>query len=238
MPNRILRDWTDSVQVDSLDWQAEVLFVRLIMKADDHGRFSAHPRLLRSLCFPLRSSVRESDITRWLAQCEKAGMIRLYAAEGKPFLSICKFGQQVRSRSKFPDPAIDINCDQLHTLCGVVCGVVGVSEGVCVSGAPPVPKQTLSKGRATEQELSEYCQTLDLPASDGAWLFAKWEGNGWRNGKEPIRDWKATVRAWQHSGYMASQKPNGRPSAGLDKSKTIGLQPHEMPKIIVVGGKR
>ena len=28
MPNRILRDWTDSLRIDRLSWQAEVLFIR------------------------------------------------------------------------------------------------------------------------------------------------------------------------------------------------------------------
>lgn len=109
MPNRILRDWTDSERVDSLSWQAEVLFTRLIMKADDWGRYTAHPKLLKASLFPLKDGVREPDISRWLAECEAAGMIRLYhdgdGCGQKSFLEILKWRQQVRAAaSRYPDP--------------------------------------------------------------------------------------------------------------------------------------
>ncbi len=105
MPTRVLRDWTDSEAVNALDATAEVLFVRLIMKADDFGRFTANPRLIRSLCFPIRDGVRESDISRQLAACEKAGLIALYEVETKPFLEIRNYGQRLRAmKSKYPPP--------------------------------------------------------------------------------------------------------------------------------------
>lgn len=105
MPTRILRDWTDSFVIDELDAKAERFFVRLIMKADDFGRFHADPRMLRSMCFPLRSDVRDTDISRWLAECEKAGLIRCYADDrGRPLLEIVNFGQRQRTESKFPSP--------------------------------------------------------------------------------------------------------------------------------------
>ena len=58
MPSRILRDWTDSLRFDGLSAEAERLFTRLIMKADDYGRFHADPRLLRAGCFPLSENLR------------------------------------------------------------------------------------------------------------------------------------------------------------------------------------
>ena len=106
MPNRILRDWTDSEAIDKLSWQAEVLFTRLIMKADDFGRFDGRPALLRSLLFPIKNGLRDTDITRWLAECETADLIRVYVADGgKSFLEIVKFDQRLRvAKSKFPEP--------------------------------------------------------------------------------------------------------------------------------------
>jgi len=65
-PNRILRDYTDSLRFDGITADAERLFVRLIMKADDYGRFHAEPRLLRSGCFPLHDNIRMNDLARWL----------------------------------------------------------------------------------------------------------------------------------------------------------------------------
>ena len=106
MPNRILRDWTDSEAVNALSWQAECLFIRLIMKADDYGCFHGNPKLLKSLLFPLKDGLRDSDITRWLTELSASGMIRTYTADGgKPFVEIRNYGQRPRnSRRKFPAP--------------------------------------------------------------------------------------------------------------------------------------
>ena len=108
MPERMLRDWTDSEAVDKLSWQAECLFVRLIMKADDYGRYHGNPKLLRSLLFPLKDGLRDADISRWIAECETAGLLRVYTdkVSGKPFIEIRKFGQRVKecTKSKFPEP--------------------------------------------------------------------------------------------------------------------------------------
>lgn len=106
MPNRILRDYTDSLAVDQLDWLGECLFVRLIQKADDYGRFHGNPTLVRSLLFPLKNGLRDSDISARLAACEKAGLIRVYESNGKPFIEIVNFGQRLKAgaRSKYPEP--------------------------------------------------------------------------------------------------------------------------------------
>lgn len=106
MPNRILRDITDSEKVDQLSAQAEVMMYRLFMKADDYGVFHAKPSLIKAALFPLRlDSIRETDITRWLAECEKAGLIAFYNAESKPLLVIINFGQRMRNKkNRFPPP--------------------------------------------------------------------------------------------------------------------------------------
>lgn len=106
MPTRILRDWTDSDAVNSLSAEGERLFVRIIMKADDYGRLSANPRLLRPLLYPLLlDQVREADLQRWIAECVRAGLVRLYSVEGKQYLFVVNFGQRLRNtRQKYPGP--------------------------------------------------------------------------------------------------------------------------------------
>lgn len=107
MPKRMIRDWTDSEKVNGLTVHAERLFVRLIMKADDFGRFTANPKLVRAFCFPLLlESIREADVARSLNEIEKAGLIVLYESAGKPLLCIKDFGQRLKRESipKFPPP--------------------------------------------------------------------------------------------------------------------------------------
>lgn len=107
MPNRILREGIlSSEPVCSLSWAAEVFYRRLMSKVDDHGRFDASPKLLRSGLYPLQiDKVSDADIGKWLTQVVEAGLVSVYpAADGKRYLELKKFGQQVRSRSKYPEP--------------------------------------------------------------------------------------------------------------------------------------
>lgn len=150
MPNRILRDWTDSVGANSLSWQAEVFFVRLIMKADDYGRFSANAKLLRSLLFPIRDGLREADISRWLAECQTAGMIRLYSHEEKPLLEIVKFKQQHRSPSKYPEPPEECVARDEHLISNAHLGGGVFGGGDVKDSAASAPR-----GRATRKALTD-----------------------------------------------------------------------------------
>lgn len=106
MPIRMLRDWTQSEKVNQLNANAERFFTRLIMKADDFGCYSANLTLLKSTLYPLLiNDVREADITRWMADCQTAGLIVLYEVEGRQYLRIVDFGQRLRtSKSKYPMP--------------------------------------------------------------------------------------------------------------------------------------
>lgn len=115
MPNRILRDWTDSEVIDSLDVHAERFFTRLIMKVDDFGRYQSNIKLLKSHLFPLKSDVRETDITRWLTACEQSGLIALYTVAEKGYLQIGNFKQVLRQKiEKYPGPS---NATQMTSGC-------------------------------------------------------------------------------------------------------------------------
>lgn len=106
MPNRYLREsFTESEAINSVSWQAEVTWTHLLVKVDDFGRCEANPKILRAKLFPLRlDTVRESDMPRLLAECEKAGLIRLYTANGKEYLEMAKWEKGRAEKSKFPDP--------------------------------------------------------------------------------------------------------------------------------------
>ena len=104
--NRLLKDWRNSDKVNSLTVHSERFFVRLIMTVDDYGCFYADPRLLRVNLFPLLiDSIREADLIRWMAECQKAGLIVLYESDNKKYVQILNFGQRLRQKTtKFPLP--------------------------------------------------------------------------------------------------------------------------------------
>lgn len=148
MPNRIVRDSIlTSERVASLGWPEEVFYRRLMSIVDDYGRHEAGVQLLRSRCYPLQTDqVRVADISRWMAACQKAGLVVLYEVAGKQYLQIENFGQQQRSASKCPEPpTVDSSCDQPQSSAPVfVFEDVSVSECVAAAASPapaPTPKQ-------------------------------------------------------------------------------------------------
>lgn len=106
MPNRMLRDITDSELINKLSAHAEVLFYRLMMKADDYGSFHANVKLVKSNCFPLKTdTIRDADLSRWLHELQTSGVIVIYTVAGKKYLRINNFGQRLRNKNnKYPSP--------------------------------------------------------------------------------------------------------------------------------------
>jgi hypothetical protein len=69
-------------------------FTWLITFADAQGRHSANPKVLRSLLFPLRETTEHptaEDIKEYLARWNELDLIRLYDADGQPYLWFPKF---------------------------------------------------------------------------------------------------------------------------------------------------
>ena len=53
MPQRFLRPGiTTSRRWNSLDWDSQSFYIRLLTLVDDYGRFDADPQLLKSYAFP------------------------------------------------------------------------------------------------------------------------------------------------------------------------------------------
>ena len=66
-----------------------------------------------------------------------------------------------------------------------------------VIGAKRTSKPTLD-------EVSAYCLERGNGVDPERW-YAYYESNGWRVGKNPMKDWKAAVRTWERNGI---EKPN------------------------------
>lgn len=106
MPGRLLREGIlDSEAVNSLSLGAEVFYRRLMSAVDDFGRFDARPAVLRSRLYPLRlDTVTDKEVAAWTRECERAGLLTRYTAEGKPYLLFHRLGSPRAKASKYPAP--------------------------------------------------------------------------------------------------------------------------------------
>ena len=156
MPNRILRDWTDSDRVNAVSANAERLFVRLIMKADDYGCFYADPRMVKAYLFPLLD-VRIPDITRWLDELETAGLVATYDAEGRRFIEVTNFGQRMRnSRRRFPaPPASGGDSRRFAASCGELRPETETGGGRRETSAAVTPRSVIHTARPAADDRGE-----------------------------------------------------------------------------------
>jgi hypothetical protein len=232
----MIRDWTASEKIDLISFQAEVFFIRLCMKADDYGSFHASPKLLKSFLFPLRSgSIRETDITRWMAECQKAGLLSFYNADSKPYVRIINFGQRLRNKkNRFPDPAEDFAAS---------CGELRPEEEVEIEVEVEVEQQRELKQeevRAPDLSGSNLFRKPKIPTKQQVWevfaaaggtkemaksFFDKYEATGWYANNSPIVQYSALAQkfidTWKRNEQEKKPKESVPASAPL---KTITPQ--------------
>lgn len=106
MPNRIIKESIcRSEEIDSLSWFEEVLFYRLIVSCDDYGRYDGRAKIIKGTCFPLKT-VTETDIDKALGKLSAVGLVRVYEAQGRPYLQLVTWAdhQRIRNKkSKYPE---------------------------------------------------------------------------------------------------------------------------------------
>ena len=100
MPSRILKESIcTSESLAYLSAEAEVLFYRLIVKADDFGLYYGSPKILASLLFPLNVPT-EKKVSSWLAELVNGGLVATYRAEdGRQYLKLLSWDKHQNRRA-------------------------------------------------------------------------------------------------------------------------------------------
>ena len=108
MPTRVLREGIlSSPRINALSPMAELFYRRLMTVADDYGRYYASPATMRGACWPTcPDRVTDKQVAGWLDECLAGDnpLIIKYTSGGNHYIQVQNFGQQTRSKSKFPEP--------------------------------------------------------------------------------------------------------------------------------------
>lgn len=159
MPRRYLRDGIlTSESINSLTPTAELFYRRLMSVIDDWGLFDGRHGIIRAACYPLQlEKTREADIARWIAECEKAGVIALYKVNDKPYLYVRNTKFHRRSDPKFPIP--DSTCAQLRA---DVLDPDSVFDSECDTDSPPKPPKGGGRDRGRSKTRGGSARDKDL----------------------------------------------------------------------------
>lgn len=157
MPNRILREGiTTSEPLSLVSFEAETLFYRLLVKADDFGLLDGRPIIVRANCMPLRD-VTAAQVTEWLRELAEHSLVVPYTVGGNPYIMVPKFKQRTRNATpKFPLPD---NCPSIdgHSQPYLGVGVGDVVECGNDGAAPPAaqpPAYTLPLNTGEEHPIT------------------------------------------------------------------------------------
>jgi len=190
--------------------------VRLLMKADDFGRFHGSPKLLKAALFPLHS-LDDQDVTKWRDKCSTEGLIDLYEDDrGRVFLEVKNFNQRTRATtSKYParsnDRQVTVTRPSHDRLDGDGDG--DVYGGECVDGTRQGANHSLAEIPSLD-EVKAYSVTIGLIEWKAVDWYQKQEALGWMMNNQPIRKWQpllARLRTfWEADGKPL--KPPGKAS--------------------------
>jgi len=124
MPNRQLKESIcTSESLALVSAEAERLFYRIIVNADDYGRYHGNPKVILAECFPLRiGDFTPNDVDVWLTELERVGMIRRYATDKRRYLHVISWREHNTPRAKAskypsPDDCIGMNLQTSANIC-------------------------------------------------------------------------------------------------------------------------
>ena len=244
MPNRIIKESICvSDNLDKLSWFEECLFYRLIVNCDDYGRFDGLAAVVKNRLFPLKDNVTTASVEKGLKALVNAELVAMYKYDGKPYLHLLTWGdhQQIRSkRSKYPAPEDGMKADncnlQAHDIkCNQMISDVPViqSESESESESNPNPKTRGKRERfapPTVQECEAFFTENGATVVQATRFHCYYAANGWKTGKNPMKDWQAAARGWilrdKESGFSAGN----RASPQQTQDKMMRYTPEERRK--------
>ena len=224
MPNRIIKESVfTSDRISQLTDFEFRLWVGLITQADDAGRGDARPAILKGRVFALRERTTVKDIENALLALAAAGCVSLYKVSGKPYFQFPNWSAHQRIRDCKPKyPGIEERDDD------AVCDILPQSAANC-GGLPPKSNPIQSNpnpnpntrgasapararfARPTVEEVAAYCREGGY-GIDAQHFCDYYDGNGWKVGKNPMQDWKATVRSWARREGKDNKKLEAAPA--------------------------
>lgn len=101
-----------------------------------------------------------------------------------------------------PNPNLMLNVRMLNE------GMVNENENVNVNEEHKGRTSAPRFRKPTREEVAEYCQERGNHVNVDRFMDY-YESNGWKVGKNPMKDWKAAVRTWEKNGY---DNPRGKPN--------------------------
>jgi hypothetical protein len=222
--------WNDK-QLPNISLQAHLLWIGTWNFSDDKGVFENDPILIRSQIFPRRTDVKLEHIQSWLDQLVKVKYIIPFTHNNENYFITRTFGVHQRidkpQPSKIPDdvliPFLECSMNDIGTVkerSALYSSVVysNVEDSSVCADKPQ--KNTFTK--PTVDAVNDYllktgCEekTARLAAEN---FYDYYESNGWKVGRNHMKDWQAAARNWKKNLKTFNNGTNHKSPTGNSKS--------------------
>ncbi len=111
MPQRFLRPGiTNSERWNSVYWNAQSLFIRLLTLVDDFGRCDGRPPVILGQCFSVWNALHQKEscdllqLEQMLQQLAASGLVSIYETDDKVVIQISQWQERIREgvKEKWP----------------------------------------------------------------------------------------------------------------------------------------
>lgn len=197
--------------------EVRLLAIALLNLADDEGYFLATPALVRSFAFPLDED--STNARRGLARLSDVGwiVVREHPSHG-PVGVVVNFAKHQRIDRPSPSRIKVYHVDESSTNPRRILD----DQSTLDQGAREQGNKGTGNGKAETprsarfvppslDEVAEYCAERGQGVDPERWMNF-YESNGWKVGKNSMKDWRAAVRTWEKNGFQTN-KPEVCPHA-------------------------
>jgi hypothetical protein len=252
MPQRFLKPGiTNSDRWNSVSWQAQSLYIRLLTVVDDYGRYDGRTAVIHGACFSVYNAihpecvVKLQETDKMLQEIAASLLVELYDSQGKRVMQITQWTERLREGVKERWPAR--NSGELLQLPADSCKnnafpspspSPSLSSSSSIGGDPPNPE--IMEGKEIKPGMRippdpldalNYGQKIGLTEDAVNGFMDYHQAAGWRLKSGKMKDWQAALRTWKRTGKLYGR--NGKPQVNHrnlamgvtpEKSKAMGLQ--------------
>lgn len=203
--------------VRSLKGPYKLLWVYLFCECDNVGIWNVDLEAAELFCNQKYS----------LPELKKAfgGRIHFFDEESKAFIPDFiefQYGEELNSKNP-AHKAVIMKLEKYQLFSVLKEGATKPQESP-YEGATEEPGEVPKKGKnfkkPTVEEVRAYCEERSNGIDPQGWID-HYTANGWKVGKNPMKDWKAAVRTWERNGINSNS--NGRKGQTANGGATCGL---------------
>jgi len=187
----------------------QLLALSLLTMADDEGYFRAEPALIRGDVQPFREDL--GNISRGLTELLRVGWIEVGNHPSQGAIGfIVNFTKHQRVHNPTPSK---LKGYFLGNISRVIPEDFPLEQGTGnMSGEGEHETQPRTKSvrsiHPKIEEVIQYCSERSNTVDPQQW-YDYYLANGWKVGKNTMKDWKAAIRTWERNGHTNGGNANG-----------------------------